>query len=384
MHRAWVALLLAGCGFSSDKNNGMDHDVPDAAMVDALEVVTNCWTIDDNVYKVKWSKCTTSIAAELHIASDRTIDTSDASQCAVFAAGGLGEEVCALVAKKIVIDAKATLRATGKRPLALFGNTVEIQGKVDVASYAGQTAFGAGANDDGCNPVLTAPAGESGGGAGGSFDGEGLGKDGGDGGGSGDTRGKAGGSISVTSTRGGCFGRRGGRKMAGGGSSTELGGAGGGVVWIAANAGTLTIGPTAVINASGAGGRGGTLIDQGGDGGGSGGLIVLQADTINFDAAATVFANGGAGGNGADGNTAGANGLDPNFDGTGSGDPSDSTGAGGRGYPDAHEGESGVSDHGGGGGGGGGAGAIRFVMLKRDIPAGKIRPTATRWNPRTP
>jgi hypothetical protein len=270
------------------------------------------------------------------------------------------DKICAIVARTITIEAGHTLSATGSRTLALFAHTINIQGIVDVSSHR-QGPRGPGTAVTGC-AAGTPPSDNTFGGNGGYF-----GTNGGLGGN--EPANAAGNTTGTTVVRSGCDG------MPAHGVSLDgkTAGAGGGSVWIASDMGQFTLGDSAVINASGAGGLGGDT-GHGGSGGGTGGLIVLQSSTITISATsnAQVFANGGGGGGGGSKMNVGTNGDDSGAassgGASGAGGTGDGTGgSGGAGYdatvnPNAAggAGQSSTTGSGGGGGaGGGGAGIIR-------------------------
>jgi hypothetical protein len=367
-------------------------------MIDGTAVMT-CGRIENTTYDVHWSGCTTATLAPLHITANSSVDTSSGSSSSgpactiihvdVIAAGkGERDDICALVASTITIDAGVTLSARGGRPLALFAHEIDIQGTIDVASH--KTARGPGALDS-CNPS-TMPAKGAGGGAGGTYDGAGGG-DGGAGGnqgGANGTGGPVGTSLNISVPGAGCDGRRGGDGTTSGGAN-GVGGAGGGTVWIASDMGMLKLGSAAVINASGAGGTGGATSNHGGAGGGSGGLIILQSSAFTRDPGSQIFANGGHGGGGAIGATPGTDGSDPTgptsgggggTGGTVTGPPTSTGGDGGTGFPFlSRQGQPGDTTlMAGGGGGGGGAGAIRIVSAA-SFGSGNVSPPAVQWTP---
>ena len=123
--------------------------------------------------------------------------------------------------------------------------------------------------------------------------------------------------------------------------------------------GTISIGDDATINASGAGGPGGTVgANRGGFGGGSGGMILFKAGTLKLAASAKIFADGGGGGGGAAG-FQGGQGGDPIAPGVGGAAGASDSGRGGPGFPEAMRvGGAAMGGTNGGGGGGGGGGTI--------------------------
>src|SRR4051812_18627925 len=101
MQRAWV-VLLAGCGFQSAAlDDAGTMMVPGDAPIDQgiASTVGRCWTIDDTVNVVHWSRCTDSFAGDIHITANTVVNTdaapssSNKLSCAILAAGGIGEAV---------------------------------------------------------------------------------------------------------------------------------------------------------------------------------------------------------------------------------------------------------------------------------------------------
>jgi len=392
MHRACIA-LLAGCGFQSSAGTGDPGDPMVDAMVDAPGSGAKpvaCWKITDTVTSFRVSACPTALINSIVVMMDVSVDTDlgkpnpPGLSCAPLSAGD--DNICVLAANSITIEQGNTLLAHGTRPLALLGHSITINGTVDVASHIVGGQRGPASNLTGCNPGTAAN--NAGGGAGGTFVGQG-GKGGEEGGSPITTGGAVGNTIGFTRLRGGCDGGRNGTGQSNGGPAM-VGGAGGGAVWIASDMGTLVIGSGAKINASGASGAGGAgsaAVDSGGYGGGSGGLIVLQAPTITLDASAQIFANGGHGGGGAQSAMSGHNGIDPtgaaSIGGGGDGGKTAAVGAGGSGYPASAATLNGANGdaptHSGGGGGGGGAGAIRVIF--NTTLSGQVSPPAVQMAP---
>jgi hypothetical protein len=265
--RQMMVLLVASCGYAplapvGGADSGLDAG---AALPDGTVTQTNvCVSLKDTTYHIDWSGCTQSaISDSIELTQSASIDTTSGTStivgltCLVIpvtiaVSGNPNTEVdvCAIAAGSLKIDAGVTLSAHGKRPLVLFGHSVDIEGTVDVASHINGPR-GAGSDSMGCNPSLTLAKGD-GGGAGGSFDT--VGGKGGDQGGQANSGGPAGGVISSQFLRGGCDGGNGGD---GTNNPKTGGGAGGGAVWIVSDMGMLKLGSAAVINASGAGGTAG-------------------------------------------------------------------------------------------------------------------------------
>jgi len=277
---------------------------------------------------------------------------------------------CVIAGDSIVVNNGSTVQITGGRPLVLLAvTTIQINGTVDAASHRGTITPGAAGNFGGCDAgtAATNAAGAGGGGAGGSF-----GAAGGDGGGPGATKGVAGAAQPGNTLRGGCKGGDG--KEGGGAAATRgIGGNGGGVVYLIAD-GSITVGATGTINASGAGGTNGVISLAGGGGGGSGGLIGFDSPTVTNGGA--IFANGGSGAEGSGINGPGATGNDP----TGIGAATPNAPISGNGGDGANGGAAPTNTGGvgatstDGGGGGGGVGVIR--KFRAATIGGMISPAA--------
>lgn len=392
MRRAWLVLML-GCGFQSnttvDAGAGDVVDAPDVdAAIDAPEEpLSNCATLVFD--RVAISVCPEALGAPIVITGNTTFDTdSKVSIPAGLTCSDLerddvndrnSEDVCAVAASSITVNAGATLLARGKKPLVFVAKSIQIDGAVDVASRTGGDRAGVGAGFDAavCNSFTRAI--NNGGGQGGTFSNT-AGGAGGNGGDNNDIGGPPMSSIGIGRLRGGC---------PGGPSGNNNGGVGGGAVWLAAigSAGSLGLGSNATVNASGAGGSGGTALPnrRGGSGGGSGGLIVLQGATVSLTPTTKVFAVGGGGGGAASmfgtggaGNEAAAP-AQGGTGGTGGSAPVAGTpGLGGVGFPAAAEariGGTGTGATNGGGGGGGGAGTI-WIDARNTVGTALVSPPA--------
>jgi hypothetical protein len=325
---------------------GVDDVVPDEAMITPDCVQT---LLLGNV-------CPTSFVQSITFPPTMTIQTDVVCGEILNTPAG---EVCLFAAETIIVNAQI-VRATGTRPLALFGRSsivINTQGSFDVQ------AGGAGMSLT-CNT----PKGRSqamfdqaaGGGAGGTM----LAR----GGNGGVPTGFPGVFAPIPSPiamlRGGCPGGAGGDNSNGVGGG--IAGLGGGAIQLM-SPGTVVISGT--INAYGGGGRGGSAVNQaaGGGGGGSGGLIAIDANKIIVNASAVLRAHGGGGGGGAAGTGTGGMGGDAlatdgsgaaggmpmggNNNGFGGGGSSDASPSGGNGGNTVDTGA-------GAGGGGGGAGVI--------------------------
>lgn len=220
---------------------------------------------------------------------------------AVIAVGG--QEAVLLSIDSLTIDAGATLRVVGARPVifAVSGD-VNVAGMLDARSGSA-TSPGAGANNVACgtsgvgaNGQVSGSPETAGGGGGGAFGGNGGNGGNGNGGGTAGSGGNSNGDATLIPLRGGCRGGNGGHfdSM----TNSGRGGPGGGAVQITSG-GVINVVANGTISASGAGGRGGTAdLRIAGGGGGSGGAVLLEALTINVNATGAVTANAGAGGEG--------------------------------------------------------------------------------------
>ncbi len=356
--QAWMAccLSVAACGYPpldrlvGDANSG--GPPPDA------QACFGSFDLDKICFSVIPSMPVTT-------AGDAPINTDDTAACNPNVTGANKDKYCVIAGAGFTLAAGKTIRAFGSKPLVLLSTTnVDLQGGVDVSSHnTGAMNLGAGANPStSCANLLTATG--NSGGFGGSFGGKG-----GDGEGVDGSRGIA--TLAVgfpTVLRGGCPGGDGGSSTAG--ATPGAGGGGGGAVAIIA---ATRIDFNGKINASGAGGLGGSALRCGGGGGGSGGMIVLDAPTITPGPTGLVFANGGGGAEGGAGPGAGGvasmglpggESTGPKVVGTKGGGVSGGDGGdGGDGTAAATVNGApagGTSQHdGGGGGGGGGAGFTR-------------------------
>lgn len=309
------------------------------------------------------------------------LDTSASTQCHVgqlWKAAGQPES-CFIVGQDVTIQ---NVTVTGTRPLVIVASgDLTLSGHLDAASHiATQTPTeGPGSINPGtCGtygaPAMALPAG---GGAGASFA-----ADGGNGGngGAGENGVNAGGTryLAFLATppgtlRAGCRGQQG---QAGQGSG-GVGGFGGGALYLAGS--KITLGASAIINASGAGGGAGAKT-AGGGGGGSGGMIILHASELTIASGAIVVANGGSGGTGGNNVAAGTgtrgNDPDPTNPMTPAPGPSGAGGAGGAGFAigsAATSGSDGLAGQAGGGGGGGGG----YVQSNLPLTNATVSPAAT-------
>jgi hypothetical protein len=274
-----------------------------------------------------------------------------------------GVEAWLITASDITVDADASVRVIGARPLIMAStDDIDVLGLIDVS------AGGAGSEPSICSATAPQPGqaegSGSGAGGGGAFNG-----DGGDGSGgeSPGTGGAGGTSVALPdSIRGGCAGAMGGDTEGG------PGGLGGGALLLAARNSVVVSG---VLSAGGQGGRGALADSAGGGGGGSGGLLVLESMAVNVPG--VMVANGGGGGAGSNGNMSALDGEDGRLatsraeGGAGQG----AGGTGGDGGTAQLNGLDGLMDDDGGGGGGGGAG-FNVVRASTWSVAGTVSPFA--------
>ncbi len=287
---------------------------------------------------------------------------------------------------QLTVREGVTLRVVGSRALIVAAwdkIVVEAGGQIDVGSVPGEAGAGARAT---CpdNPADVGDAVGSqgdvffgGGGGGGGFGGSG-----GDGGSGGEADG---GDLGLSTTQpstvlGGCPG------ASGGAGQQQNGGGGGGGIQLTAQS-DIYIGGN--IDAGGEGGGGGIASSGGGGGGGgSGGMVGLEAPTVQLETGAFISANGGGGGGGACGNGStgsigqnGRAGAGAAPGGQGATDVDFTGGRGGNGgFGATVDGLRGADADGcgTGGGGGGGVGAgyvIINAMMKTG--SGRTSPTAS-------
>lgn len=353
-----VSVAVAACGSVQSPATGIDAGGTDAGSgMDAAPAgdASLCFGTFSRL-------CLQALPTQALMISQATaIDTSSSSMCVATTSGG---DYCVIAATDITIA--MPLRATGSRPLVLLATGGITTGAViDVGSHRGATPeLGAGADPAGC-PAGTPPDASIGGGAGGSFAGQGGF------GGTGVHDGGAPGAktTSITSLRGGCPGQtgldsQGAMSLAGG---TK--GHGGGAVYLIAGTQIQVLGGISAGGEGGVGGARSTGPGGGGGGGGSGGMIVLEAPAIT--GGSSISANGAGGGQGANPGSSAAvpgNGQDASTfaaaaGGTGGGGPQGGAGAsgvvagpgtGGGNGDQIDSDDAGI----GGGGGGGGAGLV--------------------------
>jgi hypothetical protein len=283
--------------------------------------------------------------------------------------------LCVKAATNITISSR--LGTKGAPPLVLLATgdiMIAQNGSIDVASHRG---VGDGAGTVNCSAGQKAGGSDNNGGGGGAGASYGtIAGNGGTGAGGGGSAGTADPATSPPppGLNGACDAGDGGSGGNGGGTN----GNGGGAVYLVAG-GTISI--SGLINASGAGARGGPKPKGGGGGGGAGGMIVLYGHDVTFGSMAVLVANGGGGGGGATMGTDGGAGSDPDpsmptLVGKGGLKGGPSAGAGGNGAFGTTAAETGDSANDGGGGGGGGAGFIRILSGQPTTGAKAVSPPA--------
>jgi hypothetical protein len=215
------------------------------------------------------------------------IDTSSDPRCATVAQP-TGPELCVISGGAVQVT--GTVATSGARPLVVVaGSTLTISGTLDASSTVAG-AVGAGADPAECSAPTPPAAGTGGGGPGGSF--------GAVGGAGGDSQ-FGGSSLPAAAqplsyVRGGCAGSDGTVDARFGlGGAGGVAGRGGGAIYLVAG---TQIGISGSVFASGAGGSTGGGY-SGGGGGGTGGMIAIEAPTVDLSGA-TIAANGGGGAGG--------------------------------------------------------------------------------------
>ncbi len=339
---------LLGCNFPLPSGDGPDAAESDAPKRLCLEgLVSFCVEPSPTTDKV--------------FTVNTTIDTANSPECAPLTLTS-GGNLCVVLAHSITVEAGATLRAFGPRPLALVATGVlTIRGTIDVSSRRLVPAE-PGAGSRTCVHERT-PAADTGGAAGGA--GGSMAFSGGTGG-NGDLDRDGGGDVALgglpgatterptTALVGGCHGQQGATGVEAGGS----GGGGGGAVYLRGASVLLASG--SAVRATGAGGTGGG-IDAGGGGGGSGGVIYLETPLLT--ASGLLLATGGGGGQGgtgAGGGQSGESGDDATTTAAAAGgDLAMRGGNGGAGATDT-TGNAGSPANAGGGAGGGGTGYVLY------------------------
>jgi len=286
-----------------------------------------------------------------------------------------------LLAHSVLVASGATFvldgPVNGNAVAIVSDGAIEVDGKVSVGYGGAGTRGPLTCSSSGGTGAAGASGG--GGGGGGGFRGSGGGGSPGNAGGAEAAAGDGGGAMPLPGGLvGGCRGGSGGNgDTTTGGAAGAGGDAGGAIALITATSVTIAVGGG--VNASGGGGGGGRGTGGGGGGGGAGGMIWLEADTL--DVFGTVAANGGGGGEGAgttNGSAGMSAGLGPGPAAGGSGGATNG-GDGGSGSelasPDGHA----ATDLrlGGGGGGGGGAGFIVLIARTAMNITGLVSPPAT-------
>jgi hypothetical protein len=322
-----LAVLLAACSFQASPTQSAPSDSSSSGSDTGVDTTVTP-PIDGGpcfgTGLVKVCFDATPTGAVTLPGATNPLDTGVSGSCTKIVTQVGGPDLCVIAGMTVTVSGPFV--AIGTRPLVLIGaDSVSVPGTLDVSSkIAGGSRKGAGANDSGCTTGGNGKndSGGGGGGAGGSF-----GTAGGAGG-TGDKNdngmprngvapGGAAGAEQATplALRGGCKGSAGGE-----GANTDTshtggaGGDGGGAVYLIAG-NMITI--AGDVFASGAGGSvtpGNGGFEQGAGGGGSGGMIGLDAPTIQVTG--RIAANGGAGaGGGADmGGTPGGDGTTAMWD----------------------------------------------------------------------
>jgi hypothetical protein len=325
--------------------------------------------------------CAEAPTAPLTIGAPKAINTStNNADCTVVNIDASGDKVCLVLVKSFAITSNVTLTASGKYPLAIISDsTIDIAGFIDVS---GQTSSNpAGANlgcSTGTDPMISIGGTVSAGGGAGGSSGT-VGFPGGNSAGGVVASGLPGAAFLTNPSpgyvRGGCDGQDGAMYM-----QPARGGAGGGAVYLIAR--TSIHFTSGWIDASG--GPGATSgYYAGGGGGGAGGLIGLDAPTIDTTNG-FLMANGGAGACGSSGaNAQGTAGHVcainlPTTPAKGGcrGDGTFFGGAGGNGAAstfDATAGDGVTAGFGGGGGGGG----IGYLLVYGSATLGGHSPADT-------
>jgi hypothetical protein len=390
MHRVGL-LILAACSYEPGRaavDAGVEPPADDAdvgsKMFTALHVPSSAAHAGIGNVQLAGAHAIDTDACTL----DGTLPTDVA--CDHVAQQPQGPELAVLRVGTLAIDASATVRVTGTRPLIVIAaGAITIAGMLDAGArdmQPGAGGFGTAVGGSGQHQSLFL---DSGGGGGGHATAGGVG--GGANGLSAEiAAGGAGGAVAgdpaITVLVGGSAGGSG----LGGDNDTGLcrppPGAGGGAVQLSS---PVAISITGAVRAGGGGGRGGIGNDEtnclnrgSGSGGGSGGAIVLQAPMIGVAAGALVSATGGGGGGGSTVSINGGDGGDGGTAGGGAGGASPGGygslgGTGGSNTPPT-AGETHTSGDGNGGGGGGAAGRIAVFGAAQGTAKldGTIVPTA--------
>jgi hypothetical protein len=296
------------------------------------------------------------------------LDTGVVGSCDQTMAQAGGPELCIVAGTTVTVG--GTLTAIGSRALVLVAtDSLTVSGTLDLSSTTVAGRRGAGANQGSCS-TASGGADDTGGAGGGG--GAGLGTKGGVGG-TGDLNdngppageGQGGNAGALQGTpgvlRGGC---RGGDGGAGDMQHRSPGGDGGGAVYLIAGNAIHIAGDVFASGAGGGATSGALGAEQGGGGGGTGGMIGLDAPSL--DILGRVVANGGAGGGGGGsmGGSAGGDGTTTSWNAPAAAGAGGGTGGipGGNGAPGTAVGATtnvdGISNDGGAGGGAGGLGII--------------------------
>lgn len=364
----------ADAGISDGSDGGgsavSDASPADAALVDAAQ---NPDPILEDVIHVPAIKEFAGVA-DLSISGTVLIDTSDLTLDGANPPSGAvfdtspqedvtGPGLAILHIRTLTVEAGATLRVVGSRPIAIIASQqVTISGVIDVSADRGTPGAGGATSGSGNGAGGDAPA--DGGAVQPGGGGAGFGSFGGSGGDGFSEAGGQGGATYGSPSQSVLFGGSAGGLSAD--CPADTAGAGGGAIDIY-SAKLISIPTGGGINAGGGGGAGGNVCGSvfgGGGGGGSGGAIFLQAPSVTQGG--TLAANGAGGGSGAGktGSQPGTAGNDATLDASvapGAVGPGGNGGAGAVGTAAATSGEP-LALFGGGGGGGGGVGRITVLV----------------------
>jgi hypothetical protein len=384
-----LAIVCAGCGFSSTQTAPIDSDSPDTPADGSVGDVPDGPGNDACVtFSTQINTCALAFGGDLTVTQMATYNTDThellvggqpvlVTRTTLTANGG---SMDAILVRNVTLRTGVVLRAEGNQPAGALPLAIVASGTVTLEDRAAIDVSngGAGAVTVCATPPALGENSNSGaaGGGGGSYGG--AGGDGGNGslGGTQSLGGHGGKSVAMPpGLGGGCSGARSG---VGTGVTFGVGGRGGGAMFIVAASG-ITLGTDAVLQAGGGGGGGGGHIpipqsgNAGGGGGGSGGMIRLEAPHI-LAMNARIVANGGGGGEGSTLMQAGSPGSP--------GSTTTAAALGGRNGPvDGADGADGgsagspaganvtVVQNAGGGGGGGGVGYIHIVSPDAQLGA---------------
>ncbi|CAN5472555.1 hypothetical protein BH11MYX1_BH11MYX1_02760 [soil metagenome] len=276
MRALLAATLLTACGFHPGAAPAGDGGARDGG---ARDGAPDAFIRPPNCYGTGYTVVCPAVLPNVPFAVTTTtpiLTDVGSSACAVLSP--TNDAVCVVAGTSVTIS--SFLSAHGQRPLVVLSlATLDVSGEIDVNSS--KNAPGAGFTGVACPG--TAPTLTGGGGFGGSF-----GSKGGNGGATVPPGGLSGEAFVPTALRGGCAGGP-------GKDVSAFVGLGGGAVALIAVNGISVLG---TINASGSSGGAAVVDHSGGNGGGTGGMIVLDGESISVGANTEIFANGGGGGGG--------------------------------------------------------------------------------------